>query len=90
MLHKKYLAFNPRENFSPDIQNVFLDILLPKSKPILVGILYRPPAASSFLDKLTLAMSRAVDFDSQEIYILGDLSINLNHKSSDKSNGIRR
>ena len=87
---RKDLAFNPREDFSPDIENVFLDILLPKSKPILVGILYRPPTASGFLDKLTLAISRAVDFDSQEVYILGDLNINLNHKSSDTSNGIRR
>ena len=87
---RKDLAFNPREDFSPDIENVFLDILLPKSKPINVGILYRPPTASGFLDKLTLAISRAVDFDSQEVYILGDLNINLNHKSSDTSNGIRR
>ena len=52
---RKDLAFNPREDFSPDIENVFLDILLPKSKPILVGILYRPPTASGFLDKLLIA-----------------------------------
>ena len=87
---RKDLAFNPREDFSPDIENVFLDIQLPKSKPILVGVLYRPPTASGFLDQLTLAISKTVDFDSQEVYILGDLNINLIHKSSDTSNGIKR
>ena len=33
---RKDLVFSPREDFSPDIENVFFDIHLPKSKPILV------------------------------------------------------
>ena len=42
------LVFNPREKFSLDIENIFFDIQLPKSKPILVGILYRPPTTTGF------------------------------------------
>ena len=72
--------FNPRENFSTEIENIFFDIQLPKSKPILVGVLYRPPITSGFLDKLTLAISKTDNFDNQEVYVLGDLNINLSSK----------
>ena len=83
------LVFNPRENFSTDIENIFFDVQLQKSKPILVGVVYRPPTTSHFLDKLTLAISKTNNFDNQEVYILGDLNINLNNKN-DSSNGIKR
>ena len=86
---RKDLVFNPRENFSTDIENIFFDIQQPKSKPILVGVVYRPPTTSHFLDKLTLAISKTNNFDNQEVYILGDLNINLNNKN-DSSNGIKR
>ena len=45
----KGLAFNPSEDFSPDIERVFIDIQSLKSTQNIVGILYRPPAASGFL-----------------------------------------
>ena len=51
--------------------------------------MYRPPTTSHFLDKLTLAISKTNNFDNQEVYILGDLNINLNNKN-DSSNGIKR
>ena len=40
---KSELGYNFRKDFSTDIENIFFDILLPNSKPILVGIIYRPP-----------------------------------------------
>ena len=83
------MVFNPRQNFSQDIENIFFDIQLPKSKPILVGILYRSPTTTGFLDKLTQAISKTKHFDNQEVYILGDLNINLNNEN-DTSNGIKR
>ena len=36
------ISFNVRGDFSSEIENIFLDMLLPKTKPILIGILYRP------------------------------------------------
>ena len=69
------LFFNKRENFSDDIENIFLDIFLPKTKPLLIGILYRPLDQPAFLQKLAIANSE--NFDNLEVYILGDININL-------------
>ena len=71
------VSFNVRGNFSNKVENIFFDMLLPKTKPILIGILYRPPDQSKFLDKLPTAISETDNFDDQEVYILGDLNINL-------------
>ena len=76
---RKDLVFSPRENLSADVENIFLDVQLPKSRPILLGVFYRTPTASGFLDKQTI--SKPNDFDNQEVYILGDLHINLNNKN---------
>ena len=66
------ITYTERENFSTDLENIFFDILLPKSKPILVGIIYRPPDQQMFLTMLTSAIFNTNKFDSQEVYILGD------------------
>ena len=34
------ISFNGRADFSGEIENIFLDIFLPKTKPKLIGILY--------------------------------------------------
>ena len=64
-------------------------MFLPKTKPILIGILYRPPDQSGFLDKLSTAISRTTCFDNQEVYILGDLNINLINNQKHTPNGIK-
>ena len=87
---KNDITFTERENFSTDLENIFFDILLPKSKPILVGIIYRPPDQQMFLAKLTSAFFNTSKFDSQEVYILGDININLLTKENHVPNGIRR
>ena len=75
---------------SDEIENIVFDMLLPKTKPILVGFLYRPPDQSKFLDKLSTAISRSNTFDNQEVYILGDFNINLMNKQKHIPNGIKR
>ena len=75
------ISFNVRTDFSADIENIFFDMLLPKLKPILVGIIYRPPDQSGFLEKLSSSIANANSFDSHEAYILGDFNINLNSKN---------
>ena len=85
------ISFDVRGDFSNEIENIFLDIFLPKTKPILIGILYRPPDQSGFLDKLSSAISKTSCFNNQEVYILGDLNINLiNTQKSHIPNGIKR
>ena len=64
-------------------------MLLPKTKPILIGILYRPPDQSKFPDKQPTAISETDNFDDQEVYILGDLNINLINNQKHTPNGIK-
>ena len=65
-------------------------MLLPKAKAILIGILYRPPDQSNFLDKLSMAISETDKFDDQEVYIPGDPNINLINNQKHAPNGIKR
>ena len=51
---KDTICFKRRENFSTEFENIFFDILLPQTKPILIGNIYRPPDQSGFLDKLQI------------------------------------
>ena len=56
----------------------------------MIGILYRPPDQSKFLDKFSTAISETTNFDDQEVYILGDLNINLINNQKHTPNGIKR
>ena len=71
------ISFNIGENFSNEIGNIFVDILLPKTKSILIGMVYRPPDLSGFLESLSEAISDTHSFDNQEVYILGDINIDV-------------
>ena len=62
--------------FPSEIESVFFEILLPNSKPITVGTIYRPPNQSNFLEVLNKNMNK-FDSISNETYILGDFNINL-------------
>ena len=74
------ISFNVRENFSNEIENIFIDVLLPKTKPILIGIVYRPPDQLNFLEPFSESIGSTHSFDNQEVYILGDLNIDLKGK----------
>ena len=62
--------------FPREIESVFFKILLPNSKPISVGTTYRPTNQSNVLEVLNENMNK-IDSVSNEIYILGEFSINL-------------
>ena len=58
-----------------NIETLFVDILLPRSKPIIVGVCYRPdPEDLEFLIQFEETVSK-IRFDC-EIMILGDFNIN--------------
>ena len=78
---KKDRHYNVRANCPTNFENIFLDLLLPNSKPILIGILYRPPDQSVFLDMVSSAIADMEDFDKHEAYLLGDFNFNLWDKS---------
>ena len=47
---RKHLCFSTRTLHHKEIENLIFDILLPKSKPITIGVFYRPPNQAEFMD----------------------------------------
>ena len=62
--------------FSREIESIFFEILLPNSKPTTVEAIYHPPNQSNILEVLNENMNK-IDSISNEIYILGDFTVNL-------------
>jgi exonuclease III len=78
---RENLSFNPRLDLQrQDVEAVFVDIMLPKTKPITVGAMYRPPKQSNFLELYQETLSQ-IDL-SNELYILGDFNICVKIKNS--------
>ena len=70
------LWFNRRNAFSNLIENVFFDLLIPKLKPLSIGIFCRPPKVNTFIETF-LNDLKLVDFKKAEVYFLGEFNINL-------------
>ena len=77
------LSYNTLSVFPREVENIFFEILLPNSKPIIVGIIYCPPSQGNFLEVLNNNMNK-MDSVNNEIYILGDFNINLYFNNSGK------
>ena len=60
------LSFDVKPFFQPEIENVFFEILLPNTKPLVVGIVYRPPSQSEFLEIISTHFSN-LDTKNNEI-----------------------
>jgi hypothetical protein len=83
MYIRNNIAFNPREDLrSEDNENVWIEVLLPKTKPIIVGTCYRPPKQCyhDFLNSLEQSLAKT-EYDSEKI-VLGDFNISFGHKST--------
>ena len=61
---KNIRHYNVRYKLSSDFENIFLDLFLPNSKPILIGILYRPPGQSGFLDRVSTTIAQIENGDN--------------------------
>ena len=70
------LCFNRRNVFSNSIENVFFDLLIPKLKPLSIGIFYRPPNVNTFLETFVNHL-KLIDLKQTEVYFLGDFNINV-------------
>ena len=75
------LSFDVKSFFRPEIENVFFEILVPNTKPIVAGIIYRPPSQSEFLEIINTHFSKR-HTNNNEIYILGNFNINLYFNNS--------
>ena len=73
---KNDLSFTKRNFFLHDIETIFVEISLPKSKPMTVGIVYQSPSQTSFLETINENFYK-LDTINKETYALGDFNINL-------------
>ncbi len=72
------IGFNQRMDLNNDqIEAVWLNILLPKSKPILVGACYRPPDQTMFYEILDEVCSKCTDFVNSEVIMIGDFNTDI-------------
>ena len=72
------LAFNPRNDLNDsELESVWIELCLPKTKPILIGCAYRPPKKTNFFDILENNISNCHRFSDIECYLFGDFNINL-------------
>ena len=88
------ICFNSQNYLSDEIENISFDLLLPKTKPISIAIVYKPPIDNQFLDYLSRGLN---DFNLMEndLFVLGDTNINIlnngenifdNYKAMSKEN----
>ena len=71
---KTTISFNYHQSLSERFENIFIDILLPKSKPITLGIIYRLPDQSSFIDDFNTALKELAS-QGNETYFLADFNV---------------
>ena len=70
------LSYNTLSVFPREVENIFFEILLPNSKPITVGTIYRPPSQSNFFEVLNDNINK-IDSINNGTNIFGDFNINL-------------
>ena len=67
------LSYNILSVFPCKIENIFIEVLLPNSKPMIVGTTYLPSSQNNFLELLNSNINK-IDLVGNELYILGDLT----------------
>ena len=69
------ICYSRKTCLSDNLENTFIDLLFPNTKPISVGIFYKPPSQTRFLEQII------TEFESlalnNELYVLGEFNINL-------------
>ena len=71
---RKDLSFNTRVLNFKEIENIIFDILLPRPKPITIGVFYRPPNQADFMELIVKRFSLS-NLEDNEIYFLGYFNI---------------
>ena len=80
---KNSISYNQKPNFCINTESILIEIFLPRTKPVLIGILYRPTDKYDFVSCQERTFSDTNVFESQECYLLGDFNINLQPKDKD-------
>ena len=79
------LSYNRKSRFCPHIESIFKDIFLPKSRPILVGVLNRLLGNLRFIESLDNSLKWSAISNIQECYLMDDFNLlSLNKMLLDK------
>jgi hypothetical protein len=71
------ICFNKRDDLiTNNIEFLAVDILLPKTKPFLLSVGYRPPEDYHYFSKLEELFLES-NFTQSESYMLGDFNVNV-------------
>ena len=73
---KNDICFSTRNILSKKIEVIFEEMLLPTTKPLSVGIVYRPPKDTNFL-QLFSEILNSLNILENKIFELGDMNINI-------------
>ena len=68
---KKSISYDQKSSFCPNIESIFIEIFLPKSKPVLIGVLHRASGKPNFTEYLDNSFSLIT------LYLIGDFHVNL-------------
>ena len=69
------ICFNLKICLSNNIENIFIDLLFPKTKPITIGVIYKPPNQTRFLEQI-ITEFETLDLNDEH-YVLGDFDKNI-------------
>ena len=69
-----------------EIEDLVFDILLLESKPITIGVFYRPPNQAKFIDLMGEKFSN-LNLKDNDIYLLPDFNINIFQNDKQFLNG---
>ena len=75
------ICYNTKYCVSNKIENIFIELLIPKPKPITVGTAYKPTDQTRFLEILPNSLN-SLNMLSEKWHILGDLNIHVYHNGS--------
>ena len=87
---KRSVCIPPNHNYEHlnsskhDMEAVWIEIIRPYAKNIMVATIYRPPDGNVkfFCEELTQEANSIFDLDKHELFVLGDFNINVNNKES--------
>ena len=80
---KTLISHNRKPNFCINTESIFIEISLPKSKPVLTGISSRSPDEYDFVNCIESTFSDTIVFESQECHLHGDIDTNLQPKNKE-------
>ena len=89
-IHVDSITLGHLNNSNEDIEVQCLVIRPPSQKRFLLLNIYRPPSGNfqNFLDTITDIMDQAILYDNLEIYLMGDLNIDLNDEQNPNSTSL--